>query len=166
MRGVYTVTAEHTAIAAAENVLVFFNNSAMTDYPVVAELLGATITNADQDTNEQLVAGLFRVTGVNLDEGVLGGAVYVTPEKHETADSTSVCSVSTASALVETDQDVALASMAVHLRGFSTLGGYWYDPLPETRVHVRPDDMYALRITTPTFTSFSPVVSMTWREIG
>jgi len=164
MRGVYTVTAEHASISGSDNVIVFYNNSKLTDYPVVAELMSASITNADSETNEMLVGGLYRVTG--LGAGALAGAAYVTPEKHEYGDASPVCQVSTVSALVHTDQDVTISSVATHLMGFSVLSGYYYDPIPETRIHVRPDQMYALRINTPTFSAFKPVVSITWREIG
>jgi len=164
MRGVYTVTGEHSNISASENVLIFYNNSAMTDYPVTAELLGASITNSNTETNEQLVGGMFRVTGIGA--GGLSGAAYITPEKHEYADASPVCQVSTVSALTHTDQDIELSSVATHLAGFSSLAGYYYDPIPETRIHVRPDQMFAMRISTATFSAFAPVVSITWREIG
>lgn len=153
MRGVYSVEVETGFLSSAKTVILIHNNADNT----VLELLGASITNKDQDTGEQLHAGLFFVSSSGVPSGTL-----VTPAKHEDRDESSVV-LSYGDMVVE---PTSYSSVPIDRQGFNTLVGYRYEPTPEERVLVKPGTAVGLRLLASPDTAFLASCKLTFREIG
>lgn len=151
MRGVYT--AEIEASVAAAKSLVYIQAPA----DGVFEILSASITNSDTDTNEQLEGGVFTVTTIGAPAGTA-----VTPELHEPGDQ----AVGGTHLGNLTAEPTAYNSKAVDHQGFSNLGGYRYDPLPEERPIVPPEGGFGLRLLANPSAAMNLIAQIVFREIG
>lgn len=151
MRGVYT--AEHDVAVSGAKTLMLLELPA----DLVVEVLGASITNQDVDTSEQLHCGLYRVSTIGDPSGT-----EITPEKHENGD---VASTVTATAALATEPDTYDA-IAFDQRGFNNLAGYNYDPIPEERPIVSPSSAVGLRLLSAPSTSHILNMQIIYREIG
>jgi hypothetical protein len=159
VRGVYTATYRIAAISAAKTLMYI---TAPTG--AVVEILSARVTNESNETNEQLVACLQRVTSLGTPT-----ATVCTPA---TTENGSSAAASTVKANVTASEPTYGASsqgadiVGAHgMDGFSSLGGWYYDPTPEERLYVNPGATIGLRLlSTPT--SFDGVVRITFRELG
>jgi len=151
MRGVYT--AEHDiAVTGVETLMLLEVPSDM-----ALEILGASITNQDVDTSEQLHCGLYRVNSIGAPSGT-----EVTPQKHENGD---VASTVTATAHLETEPDT-YDTLAFDQQGFNNLAGYRYDPIPEERPVISPSGAVGLRLLTAPSASHTLNMQVVFREIG
>jgi len=158
MRGVYTANEQIAALnpAAGDTLLLIEVPS-----DLVIEILSASITNLDNDTNEQLEAGLFRVA----TKGTPAGNA-VTPQKHEDGDAASSCTVLGAANGGLSTEPTAYDGEPFDLQGFSNLAGYRYDPIPEERPIVKPADLVGLRLMAAPSAAFKASVQVIFREIG
>ena len=158
MRGVYTAHEEIAALnpAACDGLLTL---EAPADLCI--EILSASITNLDNDTAEQLEAGLFRIT----TKGTLAGNA-ITPEKHEQGDAASSATALGAGNAGMTTEPGAWASEPFDAGGFNNLAGYRYDPMPEERPMISPSGLVGLRLLAAPSSAFKAHVEIVYREIG
>lgn len=153
MRGVYTA---HVAIAAstlAAKTLLYGTNGSSS----IIEILSAQVTDANQTTVEQLNIGISRVTTAGSPAG---GAVDI--NKSEASSATT--GVTWLSNL--TSEPTTYAADYIDHQGSTNMGGYFYDPLPETRKYIAPGGAFGLRLLTALANSTSLIVQITYREIG
>jgi hypothetical protein len=151
MRGVYTAYAKITGLVAAKTLMLVTVPSSK-----VVEVYSASVSNATNETNEQLEFSMYRVNALGSPSGT-----SVTPEKHETGDAAASVTV-TANLTVE---PTSYVTNPFDAEGSNSLGGYRFDPIPETRPVMAPSSSFGLRlISTPT--SFDAVVKIVFREIG
>lgn len=151
MRGVYTAEIEISALAAAQTV-VYVTAPANK----VVEILSAHITQSDVDSNEQLEAGLYHITSLGTPT-----ATAITPEKHEPGDQAAG---STAEGDV-TASEPTYGAVAIDHKGFSNVGGYYFDPTPEERPIVPGGSSIGLRLlSAPAATNL--IAQIVFRELG
>jgi hypothetical protein len=151
MRGVYTAYAKITSLAAAKTLMLVTVPSSK-----VVEIYSASVSNATNETNEQLEIALYTV---NVFGSAAGSSV--TPAKSEAGD--AAASVTVIANL--TVEPTSYVSAPLDAEGANSLGGYRFDPIPETRPVAAPSSSFGLRlISTPT--SFDAIVKIVFREIG
>ena len=151
MRGVYT--AEHDVAVTGDITLMYVQSPS----DMVLEILGASITNQDVDTSEQLHCGLYRVDTVGTPSGT-----SITPQKHENGD---VASTVTAWAALS-EEPTTYDTLAFDQQGFNNLAGYRYDPIPEERPVISPGGAVGLRLLTAPSASHTLNMQIIFREIG
>lgn len=152
MRGVYTAHLKISALAAAKTLIFITAPSTK-----VVEILSISITNSSLETNEQLECCWQKI-------GTLGtpSATTLTPSKHESGDQASA---STVKGNVTASEPTYTSDTEIGKEGFSSVGGYFFDPLPEERPVVSAADSWGLRmLSTPT--AFDANCRITYREIG
>jgi hypothetical protein len=152
MRGVYTAEIAISGVADSGTMVLMEAPSTM-----VLEVMSAAFTNVDNDSTEQLEAGIFYV----VNRGVPAGTT-ITPRQHEPGDQAS--SIGCIGAL--TTEPSGYDGESLGRRGFNNAGGYYFDPLPEERPIVPPSGMLGLRLLTTPATSFNGDAHITYREIG
>jgi hypothetical protein len=130
----------------------------------VVEILSASLTNESAETNEQMLCGFQRVTTLGTPT-----ATTVTPKPHENGDQASS---STVKANVTASEPTYPAigqgadiPGAFGLEGFSSLGGWFFDPVPEERPNVAGGDTWGLRLVN-NVTAADLVLRLTYRELG
>jgi hypothetical protein len=151
MIGVYTAEIEIASLSAAKTVMLL-------ELPadIVVEILSAHITNMDNDSNEQLEAGLFEVTTIGSPTGTA-----VTPEPHEGVLAAGTTATGDLSA-----EPTAYNGKGYDRQGFSNLAGYRYDPIPEERAILSPSADVGLRLLSAPATAFKAACQIVFREIG
>lgn len=159
MRGVYTA-AYRIATVTTGKTLIYLTVASNK----VVEILSASVTNESNETNEQLLCGLQRVSSLGTPT-----ATTVTPKPHETGDqaasSTVKANVTASEPTYPAISQGADIPGAFGLEGFSSLGGWYYDPTPEERLIVPGGETLGLRLVN-TASSLDLVVRLTFREIG
>lgn len=159
MRGVYTAAFRIAAVTTAKTLMYA---TAATNKPV--EILSASVTNESNETNEQILCGIQRVTTLGTPT-----ATVVTPAKHELADQAAAATVKANVTLNEpTYGDVAQGGDIVNafgLEGAPSLTGWRFQPTPEERVLIGGGETYGLRLVN-NISSADLVVRMTFRELG
>jgi len=160
VRGVYTAAFRIAALNAAKT-LYFFQTSSK----CVAEILSASVTNESNETSEQLACGFQRPTSFISTTGTI-----VTPKPHEPSDKVSICNViANVTPASEPVYPTILSSGdipgAFGMEGFSSLGGWYFDPIPEERLVIEPSGSIGLRIINPPI-ALDLVLRLTFREIG
>lgn len=148
MRGVYTVQANINGVTGQKTLMSIAAASG-----VVVELQHATITNANNETNQQIEAYLRRASA----DGTGTGA---TARPHEANDQAATSTIKSAHTVNATLTDGIFGH-----QGFATLAGYFWQPTPEERVYIKPNEAIALHIPTSGVTSFDAVATLTFREI-
>ncbi len=152
MRGVYTASIAISGLNAAKT-LMYITAPATK----VVEILSAAISNSSNETNEQLLATFQTVNVLGTPTGTA-----TTPAKHETGDQAAG---STVVGNVTASEPSYVANTEVGREGFSSLGGYFFDPTPEERPIIVAAGTLGLRmISTPA--AFDAMVRITFREIG
>lgn len=152
MRGVYTASYRISGLSAAKTLMYVTAPSTK-----VVEILSASLCNETNETNEQLLCTLQTVNSLGTPT-----ATTVTPAKHEAGDQAAG---STVKANVTASEPTYVSDTEIGREGFSSLGGYYYDPMPEERPTIAPSATMGLRIINAP-TSFDAVVKITFREIG
>ncbi len=152
MRGVYTATDLISATSAAKTVV--YITAAATH---VIEILSSSITNASNETNEQCEAAWQLI-------GTLGTptATTITPSPHERGDQAAA---SVVKKNVTASEPTYTASTQIGHEGFSSLGGWYFDPVPEERPVIAPSASWGLRLLNSP-TAFDLAFKVTFREIG
>ncbi len=153
MKGVYDAVVKISSLAATKTLIYITAPSTM-----VVEILSAEISNATNETNEQLEACLKRI-------GTLGTptATTLTPSKHENGDAAAA---STAKGNVTASEPTYTSNTEIGYSGFASLAGWRYDPIPEERPIVPPSGNIGLLLLTSTNTAFDAICRITFREIG
>jgi len=152
VRGVYTAQIKISALAAARTLAYI---TAPSNKPV--EILSTSITNASNETNEQLEATWQAISSLGTPTGTT-----LTPSKHELGDQAAA---STVVGNITASEPTYTANTLVGYQGFSTLGGYFFTPVPEERPIIAGAASWGLRmLSTPT--AFDAIVTITFREIG
>lgn len=159
MRGVYSCAYRIAGVTAARTLLYLTAPSTK-----VVEILSASVTNESNETNEQILCGLQRITTLGTPT-----ATTITPGKHETGDQ-AASSVVKANVTASEPTYPAVAQgadipMAIGLEGCSSLGGWFFQPVPEERPIVTAGDSWGLRLVNA-ITSADLVIRLTMREIG
>lgn len=124
---------------------------------VVVEVLRVTVTNANNETNEQLECVLQRVSSLGTPT-----KTDVTPGKHEAGDQAAASAVA---ANVTASEPTYASNTELGGEAFPSTAGWAFVPTPEERPTVADGATMGLRmISTPT--SFDAVINWTFREIG
>ena len=153
MRGVYEANIKTAAITAGHTLLLI-----TVPANKVVEVLSASITDNNNATNQQLEAVWQLV-------GTLGSPVgtSITPTKNEQGDQAAG---STVLGDLTTEPTSYSAGVTQGLRGFASLAGYEYAPVPEERLEMGGGSTWGLRLLTAAPTSFIADVRASFREIG
>lgn len=159
MRGVYTAAYRIAGVSAAKTLMYLTVPSNK-----VVEILSVSVTNESNETNEQLLVGLQRVTTLGTPT-----ATTITPKPHETGDQAAGSTVKANVTASEPTYPAIAAGAdipgAFGLEGASSLGGWYFDPTPEERPIVPGGETVGLRLVNAP-TSLDLVVRWTFREIG
>lgn len=152
MRGVYTAKIKIATLAASKTLLLLTAPAT-----AVVEIIGARITNSSNTTNQQLECRFRRVTTFSPAAGT-----SVTPAKEENGDQASA---STVLGNLSAEPGAYTANADVGDMGWSSLGGYFFQPMPEERPTIPPSGSIGLFMDTAP-TAMDTEVEVTYREIG
>jgi hypothetical protein len=151
MRGVYTAWATISSLSAQKTLMLLTVPSTK-----VVELYSASVSNASNETNEQIRIGIYVVGTLGSPSGTA-----LTPAKHETGD--AAASVTVTSNL--TVEPTSYSTTPLDEEGVSSIAGYRYSPIPEERPIIAPSAAVGIRLlTTPS--AFDAIVKLVFREIG
>lgn len=153
MRGVYTAKIKISGLAAAKT-LAYITAPA----DKIVEILSASVTNATNETNEQIEITFQRVTTLGTPT-----ATTLTPSKHEPGDQAAA---STVKGNVTASEPTYTADTEIGYEGVASLSGYYFKPMPEERPTVLGQTTLGLRLLSTTITAIDAIVSITFREIG
>ena len=152
MRGVYTTSIKISALAAAKT-LAYLTAPA----DKVVEILSASVTDASNETNEQLECALQRITTLGTPTGTT-----LTFAKHEAGDQAAG---TTGKGNITASEPTYTADTELGREGHSTLGGWYFNPIPEERPTLGGQLSMGLRmLATPA--AFDAIAKITFREIG
>lgn len=152
MRGVYSISQNFSSATAASTLIHL--QVASTN---VIEILSASATNRNNESNEQLEFVLQK-TSSSAPTG--GTDISSNIVKNENGDATSTTTIR------ESANTGGTYGGVINRQGVSSLAGYFFDPIPETRPIVPPSNGIALRVLTTTFTALDLAVEIVFREIG
>jgi len=152
MRGVYSAT----YVSSQDNTALLGGLENRNTAGVI-ELLSCSVVDRDSESNQMGQLSISRITVAGttpVDQVGVGLEVLST-----TATGFVVSSWSGAP---------TVASMPLYSSGFSTLAGWYYDPIPETRIILPASGDVALNLimTDEQAEDHDLVISWTWREIG
>lgn len=152
MRGVYVAQIDIATLSTSKTILYG-------DIPssIVVEILSANLTNLDQNTVEQLIVSLQRVTTKGSPTGT-----SVTATKSEVGSAASGVTWLGNLTAEPTTYDAA----TIDRQGANNLGGYYYDPLPECRQIIAPGTAFGLRLIDTPANIFRCMAQIVYREIG
>jgi hypothetical protein len=159
MRGVYTIAYRIASVTTAKTLAYI---TAASGKPV--EILSASVTNENNESNEQLLCAIQRVTTPGTPT-----ATTVTPRKHEQGDQAAAMTVkANVTANEPTYGSIAQGADPVDafgMEGAPSLNGWVFSPIPEERVLIASGDTYGLRLVN-NIASADLVVRITVRELG
>lgn len=154
MRGVFRAVDTISGVTTAKT-LIYLTAPA----DAVLEILSARITCQDEDTSEQIMAELNRISSLGTPT-----ATTITPKPTEEGSAafggTAKANV-TASEPTYDDESAAIAS-----GGANKLAGWEYVPLPEERPIISPSDNVGLRLIDAVANSSDLTAEIVFREIG
>lgn len=151
MRGVYTASYRIGALASAKTLMYISASSGL-----VNEVQSASVTNESNETNEQLICAFQKISALGTPSGLV-----VAPTPHEFNDKASA---STVFANIGNEPTYA-SGILVGQEGYSSIAGWVFNPTPEERFYISPNDTWGLRILNAP-TAFDAVIRVTYREIG
>lgn len=152
MRGVYEATIKISSLAAAKTLMHLTAPAT-----AAVEILSASITNCSSETNEQLEATFQRISALGTPTDT-----DITPVPKEVGDAAADTTVA---GNVTGSEPTYASGTEMGREGFSSLGGYRFQPVPEERIVIPPSGSIGLRmLSTPT--AFDALVAVTMREIG
>jgi hypothetical protein len=152
MRGVYEASYKISGLNSARTLLYITAPANK-----VVQVIGASVTNASNATNQQLECYVKRISSLGTPT-----ATTVTPSPTETGDAAAG---STVKANVTGSEPTYGSNTQLGYRGFPSLAGWEYAPEPEERPHIAGSDSWGLYIPS-TATSFDAIVRLSFREIG
>jgi hypothetical protein len=152
MQGVYTAGIKISSLSAAKTLMYLTAPSTK-----AVEILGASVTNASNESNEQCEIYLKKI-------GTLGTptATTLTPSEHEQS---SPAAGSTVKGNVTASEPSYTSNTELGWQGFSSLGGWFYQPTPEERLTIAASDTWGIYLVNSP-TAFDAIVTLTFREIG
>ena len=153
MRGVYEASLQISGLNAARTLLYLTAPSGK-----CVEVLSASVTNATNETNEQLECCLQRITTLGTPTGTA-----LTPTKMEQGDQAAG---STAVGNVTASEPTYTSNTQIGRRGFPSLGGWEFAPVPEERPVIAPSESWGLRILAAPSSAIDADVRVVFREIG
>lgn len=153
MRGVYEATYKISNLAAAKTVLYLTAPAS-----AVVEILGASLTNASNEVNEQIEACLQRIETLGTPT-----ATTLTPAATEAGDQPAA---STVQANVTADEPTYAANTVLGHEGAPSLGGWTYEPGAMERAIVPPGASIGLRLLVTPASAFDAIVRLRFRELG
>lgn len=154
MRGVYTASYRISSLSAAKTLLYLTAPARR-----VVEILSASVTNTSNETNEQLLCTLQPISGYPLGTPS-GTSVVPAPQEPGDQAASTVCFAN-----VSGNEPTYITNGEIGREGFASLGGYYFDPMPEERPVVPATGAMGIRLITSA-TAFDAVVKITFREIG
>ena len=154
MRGVYRAVDTISAVTTAKTLLYLTTPS-----DAVIEILSARITAQDEDTSEQIMAELNRITTLGTPT-----ATTITPKPTEEGSAASGCTCKSNVTASEPTYDGE--SDAIASGGANKLAGWEYVPLPEERPVIKPSDNVGLRLIDAIANSSDLTAEIVYREIG
>ncbi len=151
MRGIYVAKIDIAALSAAKSLLYG-------DLPssCAVEILSVNVTNLDNNTAEQHIIQLQRVSAKGSPAGTA-----VTPIKSEVGSAASAVTW-----LGDLSGEPTTYSDILDMQGVNNLVGYDYTPLPEMRPIIAPGIAFGLRIIDTPDNAFRCVAQIVYREIG
>ena len=159
MRGVYTAAYRIAGVTTGKTLMYI---TPATDKPV--EILSASVTNENNESNEQVLCGFQRVTTLGTPT-----ATTVTPSKHEPGDQAAAATVKTnVTASEPTYGSIAQGADIIDAKGLEgspSLSGWQFPPTPEERFTIKSGDTYGLRLVN-TIASADLVIRVTFREMS
>lgn len=159
MRGVYTAAYRIATVTTGKTLMYITASSS-----ILVEILSASVTNESNETNEQILCAFQRPSSLGTPT-----ATTVTPKPHEvggaSAGSTVKANVTASEPTYPAIAQGADIPGAFGMEGVASLGGWFYNPVPEERVYIEPSGTLGLRLVN-TITSADLVVRITFREIG
>lgn len=160
MRGVYTVTYRIAANTAAKSLLLM---TAAANKPI--DILSASVTNESNETNEQLVCCLQRVTALGAPTGTV-----VTPAKHEPGDQAAAgaykANITAGEPTYGASAQGAAMVDAYGLAGVPSLSGWGHAPIPEERITIGAGETYGLRLLVALAAAADLAINVTFQEKG
>jgi hypothetical protein len=154
MRGVYEASFQISALSAAKTLAYITAPSNK-----VVEILSASVTNADNETNEQLEIGWSKISTLGTPTGTT-----ITPTKMEQGDQAASSTVK--GNVTGSEPTYASApSIEVGREGVPSLGGWRYAPVPEERLVIAGGDSWGL-YNYNSITALKASVRIVFREIG
>lgn len=153
MRGVYTAKVDISSVSAAKTLLLGTNAST-----TVIEILRASVTNADQETLEQMRISLTRVNVLGSPVGATTPVINKTEAGSAATGLTWYGNLSTEPTSYVTDD--------LDSEGVANLGGYYFDPTPEERPYIAPSGSFGLRLLDAPTNATRLIAKITYREIG
>jgi hypothetical protein len=159
MRGVYGANYRIAGVTTGKTLLYITVPST-----IVVDILSCYVTNESNETNEQLLCCLQRVTTLGTPT-----ATTITPTKAEKGDQAAASTVkANVTASEPTYGAIAQGGAIVDadgLQGFPSLSGWAYQPTPEERQTIAPGDTWGLRLVN-TITSADLCVQLNFQERG
>jgi hypothetical protein len=155
MRGVYKASIKASGLTAAKTLLYITAPSGK-----CVEILSASVTNASNATNAQLEAVISKISSLGTPT-----ATTITPTKLEQGDQAAGSTVKGNVTASEPTYATAPA-IEVNRRGFASLAGWEYAPVPEDRLVIAPTDSWGIYLVTSSLSSTDLDIELTFREIG
>lgn len=154
MRGCYEATIQDSSASAAKTLLYI-----TVPANKVVEVLSAEVTNADNETNEQCEVTFSKISSLGTPT-----ATTITPTKMEQGDQAAS---STVKGVVSGSEPTYTTGPVVEFgrKGFPSLAGYQYAPVPEERPILAGGDSWGLRLlNSPSALKLDVVLR--FRELG
>jgi len=152
MRGVYEACYSAPSVNTARTLMYITAPSG-----AIVEVLSASVTNVDNDTNEQLECSIQKVSTLGSPT-----ATSITPTRLESGGPTAG---STVAANITASEPSYATGVEVNREGWPSLGGWRYQPVPEERLHIGAGQTWGIRmLSTPV--SHTSNVKVVFREIG
>ena len=153
MRGVYEAVYKITGLASAKTLMYITAPSSK-----VVEILEASVTHPGSNvTNQQLEVAIQRVSSLGTPT-----ATSVTPTPVEVGDAAAG---STVKGNVTASEPTYSSAVDGGREGYASLGGWRYQPQPESRFYIAPSGSVGVYMTS-TPTSTDTIVRVVFREIG
>jgi hypothetical protein len=152
MRGTYEASIKIAGLTSARTLAYITAPAA-----AVVEILGASVTNASNETNEQLECTLKRVATLGAPV-----ATTITPAKLEPGDQAAQ---STVKGNVASSEPTYATNTELGYEGAPSLGGWAYEPGALERPLIPPGATLGLVLLQP-MTSFDAIVRLRFRELG
>lgn len=153
MRGVYEANIRIAALNSART-LMYITGPANK----VVEILSASVTNESNTTNQQLECTFQLVSSLGTPTGTA-----LTATKSEQGDQAAG---STAVGNITASEPTYTSNTQYGLRGFASLAGWDFAPVPEERLYIAGGATWGLRMLNTTPTAFDCCVRVSFREIG
>jgi len=149
MRGVFTAASGIASVSTQKTLSYITAPSTK-----ALEIYDSSVTSYSS-SNQQLKAAWQRITSLGAPSGVAS-----VPEPHEGGD------VSLATTVFNIANEPLYTGNRIGTEGFNGNVGWFFDPAPEGRITIGPNQSYGLRLLVTPGTAFDCEVRYTYREIG